>query len=291
MRNFSAKPQADRGEAAFGHRLADGYLGCDLCPRFCELAPGEVGWCKTRYNRDGRLWAANHNWLTLLEFSRMETVPLAEFAPGGAVLKMGSFGCNFNPPGGERDQFGSNRGTGRTVLPQDVLAICQGLVPKGCLGAAFTFGEPLMWYEFVFQTALLLKQFDMKNILATAGFVNRRPLLELLGYMDAVRFDLFAFDPKFYRDHMRVPFDAILRSLKMLADAPLHLEVATPLLPGVNTEPEQIGAIAAYLAKNYSPNIPYHLIAPKNGSALMEQDELMACANAAHRFLNHVYLS
>lgn len=291
MRNLSAKPQAERGEAAFAHRLEDGYLGCDLCPRFCELGPGEQGWCRARYNKDGRIWAANHNWLTLLEFSHIETVPLAEFARGGAVLKLGSFGSNFVPPGGERDQFGTNAATGRTVLPQDILAICQGLVPKGCIGAAFTFGEPLMWYEFVFQTAMLLKQFDMKNVLSTAGFVNPRPLIELLGYMDAVRFDLFAFDPAFYRDKMRVPFDAILRSLKMLADAPLHLEVATPLLPGVNTEPEQIGAIAAYLAKNYSPDIPYHLIAPKKGSAMMEQEELMACANAAHRFLNRVYLS
>lgn len=291
MRNLSAKPQADRGEAAFGHKLTDGFLGCDLCPRFCELAPGEQGWCKTRYNKDGRLWAANHNWLTVLEFSHIETVPLAEYFHGGAVLKMGSFGCNFIPPGGERESLGANAGTGRTVLPQDILAICRSLVDKGCLGAAYTFGEPLMWYEFVFQTAMLMKQFDMRNILSTAGFVNPRPLTELVGYMDAVRFDLFAFDPKFYRDKMRVPFDAVLRSLKMLSEAPLHLEVSTPLLPGVNTEPEQIGAIAAYLAKNYSPDIPYHLIVPKKGSAMMRQEELMVCAEAAHKFLNRVYLS
>ncbi len=291
MRNLSAKPQAAKGEAAFGHKLADGYLGCDLCPRFCELAPGTYGWCKTRYNKDGRLWAANHNWLTLLEFAYIESVPLAEYAHGGAVLKLGSFGCNFIPPGADREKLGTNAGTGRTVLPQDILGICRSLVDKGCLGAAYTFGEPLMWYEFVFQTAMLLKQFDMRNILATAGFVNPRPLTELIGYMDAVRFDLFAFDPAFYRQNMRVPFDAVLRSLKMLADAPLHLEVATPLLPGINTDPQQIGAIAAYLAKNYSAELPYHLIVPKTNPDALPQQQLMACADAAGRFLNRVYLS
>lgn len=291
MRNLSAKSQAARGEAAFGHRLTNGVLGCDLCPRFCELAPGQRGWCGARYNKAGRLWAANHNWLTLLQFSRIESVPLAEYARGGAVLKLGSFGCNFVPPGAEREQSGTEAGPGRTILPRDILGICRNLVAQGCIGAAYTYGEPLMWYEFIMQTAMLLKQFDMRNVLATAGFVNPRPLTELVGYLDAVRFDLFSFDPHFYRRTMRVPFDAVLRSLKMLADAPLHLEVATPLLPGLNTEPMQIGAVAAYLAKNYSPDIPYHLIAPHKESAPLEQEQLMACADAAGRFLNRVYLS
>lgn len=291
MRNLSAKPQAARGEAAFGHRVSGDVLGCDLCPRFCELAPGQSGWCKTRYNKAGRLWAANHNWLNLLQFGWLESVPLAEYARGGSVVKLGSFGSNFISPGAEREQLGAETAPGRTITPGDVLGICQKLVPQGCIGAAYTYGEPLMWYEFVMQTAMLLKQFDMRNILSTAGFINPRPLAELLGYLDAVRFDFFAFDPELYRSKMRVPFDSVLRSLKMLLDSPLHIEVATPLLPGQNTEPQQIGAIAAYLAKNYSPDIPYHLIAPHKSSAPLERGQIIACAEAARKFLNRVYLS
>lgn len=291
MREVSAKPQVNKGEAAFGHRLPGGALGCDLCPRFCEISPGEKGRCGARYNKAGRLWAANYNWLTLLQFSHIESVPLAEYARGAAVLKLGSFGCNFVSPGAEREQLGTAADLGRTIHPQDIVGICRSLIKHSCIGAAFTYGEPLMWYEFVMQTAMLLKQFDMQSILATVGFINPRPLAELLPYLDAVRFDLFAFDTLFYRDTMRIPFSAVLRALKMLADAPVHLEIATPLLPGVNCEPMQIGAIAAYIAENCSPDIPYHLIAPHKDSLPLEQEQIFACADAAGRFLNRVYLS
>ena len=103
----AARPQVTKGEAAFGHRLPSGHLICDLCPRFCELAPGQRGWCQTRYNRRGRLWAANYNWLSILQFGRIESVPLVEYANGGVVLKVGSFGCNFKPQA-EREHFGAS---------------------------------------------------------------------------------------------------------------------------------------------------------------------------------------
>ncbi len=291
MQELTGKPAVARGEAAFGHRLPDGMLGCDLCPRFCELKPGEKGWCQTRYSKNGRLWAANYNWLSLLQFSPVENVPLAEHAKGGAVLQLGSFGCNYVSPGGERERFGAQPGLGRSIKPIDILNICGNLAQHGCVGAAYTYAEPLLWYEFVMQCCMLLKQGDMQNILATAGFVNPRPLQELLPYLDAVRFDLFAFDPTYYRQEMRVGFDSVLKSLKILVESPVHVEVATPIIFGFNDDPQMIGTVAAYLGKTYSPEIPYHLLAPKRTLSPEQQEKMMSCADAAGRFLHRVYLS
>ena len=134
----AARPQVTKGEAAFGHRLPSGHLICDLCPRFCELAPGQRGWCQTRYNRRGRLWAANYNWLSILQFGRIESVPLVEYANGGVVLKVGSFGCNFKPQA-EREHFGAQVGSGRSFTPLDLANICRSLVKQGCIGAAYLF--------------------------------------------------------------------------------------------------------------------------------------------------------
>lgn len=286
----AARPQVTKGEAAFGHRLPSGHLICDLCPRFCELAPGQRGWCQTRYNRRGRLWAANYNWLSILQFGRIESVPLVEYANGGVVLKVGSFGCNFKPQA-EREHFGAQVGSGRSFTPLDLANICRSLVKQGCIGAAYLFAEPLMWYEFVMQSAMLLKQCDMRNVLATAGFVNPRPMQELLPYLDAVRFDLFAFDSAFYRNKMQISFAEVLISLKLLANSPVHLEVATPLLPGQNDEPEDVARIAAYLAQNYGPDIPYHLLAPAGGLSPEQKEKIMCCADAAGSILHRVYLS
>lgn len=291
MRNLSAKPAVTKGEAAFGHHLDGGVLGCDLCPRFCELAPGERGWCGTRYNKNNRLWASNYGWLSLLQFDRVESVPLAEYANGGTVVKLGSFGCNFIPSGGERDLLKAESVSGRVFQPRDVAGICRNLVSQGCIGAAYVYAEPLLWYEFVIQTAMLLKKCDMRNIIATVGFINPRPLQELLPYLDAARFDLFAFDPQYYRDNLKISFASVLHSLKILADSPVHLEVSTPILFGKNDDPQMIGAIAAYLAKTYNPDLPYHLVAPKKELSPDEEEKIMTCADAAGRFLNRVYLS
>lgn len=291
MREYSVGPQVARGEAAFCHRLPEGAVGCDLCPRFCELAPGERGWCGTRYNKDARLWAANHNWLALLQFAKVESVPLVEYASGGAVLKLGSFGCNFQPPGGGREQFGAEIGSGRSIYPRDIVNICLNMVPQGLVGVAFAYAEPLLWYEFVMQTAMLLQKCDMRSILATAGFINPRPLTELLPYIGAVRFDLFSFDPLFYREEMRIQFDAVLRSLKLLADSPVHLEVATPLIFGKNDDPIMLSGLSAYLAEAFSPDLPYHLIAPRRKLSPAERERIMQCADACGRNLRRVCLS
>lgn len=288
-------PQVNRGEAAFGHRLSSGNLICDLCPRFCELAPGQHGWCQTRYNRRGRLWSANHNWLSIMQFGRVESVPIVQYASGGIVLKLGSFGCNFIPQG-ERDTFGAEVGSGRSITPRDLANICLNLVPQGCIGAAFVFAEPLMWYEFLLQSAMLLKKCDMQVILATAGFVNIRPLQELLPYLDAVRFDLFAFDSAFYRNNMHISFAEVLLSLRLLAQSNVHVEVATPLLEGENDSPEDVARIAAYLAQNYGSDVPYHLLLPGGRPTLdkmppPEKERIMCCADAAGSILSRVYLS
>lgn len=306
MPNSAAKPQVTRGEAAFAHRLPGGSLVCDLCPRFCELAPGQRGWCQTRFNKGGRLWAANYNWLSILQPAGLDTIPLVNFnnnfnnnynkesragaASGALVLKLGSFGCNFQPQA-ERDSIGARFGTGRSFQPRDVAKLCLDLAPRGCIGAAFTFAEPLLWYEFLLQSAMLLKHCDLKVILATVGFVNPRPLMELIPYIDAVRFDLFAFDPLFYRSRLRLSFDEVLRSLKLLANSPIHLEVATPLLSGQNDDPAAIGNLAAYLAQNCGPDQTYHLLLPPEPLDRAQREQFMRCADAASTHLKGVYLS
>lgn len=279
------------GEVAFAQAFPDGTLGCELCPRFCRMSNGDRGWCGSRFRKRDRMWAGNHNWLSVLKLARIEAVPLAEYAGGAAVLKVGSFGCNFVPPRDGRSDQGLDAGMGRMLLPRDVAGICRMMVKQGCIGAAFVYGEPLMWYEFVMESAMLLKQCDMKNVLATAGFVNKRPLLELANYLDAVRFDLYSFDPAYYRDVLRMDMSAVLRSLWVLAQADVHLEVATPYLTGVNDSPGQIEQIARFLGSSFGRGLPYHVIVPDNARSTVDRDKLLECLKAANAHLDNVYLS
>ncbi len=291
MQQGKVKSLALKGEVAFAQAFPDGTLGCELCPRFCRMSNGDRGWCSSRFRKNDRMWAGNHNWLSLLRLSRIETVPLAEYAGGAAVVKVGSFGCNFVPPEDGRSNQGLEAGMGRTLLPRDLAGICQMMVKQGCIGAAFVYGEPLMWYEYVMESAMLLKQCDMQSILATAGFINRRPLAELANYLDAVRFDIFSFDPAYYRDVLRMDMTVVLQSLWLLARSSVHLEVATPLLHGVNDQPEQLASIARFLGSSFGRDMPYHIVTQPGAERIFGKSHIMACLEAVSQYLDRVYLS
>lgn len=285
------KSLASRGEVAFAQAFPDGTLGCELCPRFCRMSNGDKGWCGSRFRKRDRMWAANHNWISVLKLARIEAVPLAEYASGATVLKLGSFGCNFRPPRDGRSDQGLEAGMGRTLVPGDVAGICRMMIEQGCIGAAYVYGEPLMWYEFVMESAMLLHQCDMKNILATGGFVNKRPLHELMPYLDAVRFDLFSFDPAYYRDVLKMDMSTVLHSLWIVANSGVHFEVATPYLRGVNDGPEEIARAAKFIGSSFGRGVPYHVIVPEDYREDVDRDKLLEALKAANQYLENVYLS
>lgn len=267
---------------------------CLMCPHGCRLSEGQAGFCRARACCDGEVRPVNYGQLTALALDPIEKKPLRHFYPGSLVLSAGSFGCNL------RCGFCQNHGIAMAgadtaaptaLSPQDLAQQAAQLAGQGNIGLAYTYNEPLVGYEFVRDTAQLIRAQGQQNVLVTNGFICEAPWRELLPLLDACNIDLKAFNEPFYR---KVKGDlAVVKRNIAIAVAHCHVEVTCLLIPGENDAPEQIEAMAAWLAA-LNPQLPLHLTRffpryhyrERTATAVAAVQEA-ACL--AGRYLRHVY--
>ena len=232
---------------------------CELCFHHCELDEGQTGLCWARGCRDGRIVPLNYGKLTSLVLDPIEKKPLCRFCPGSLVLSVGSFGCNLRCPFCQNHEI-SMTGDGEVqtveLSPEQLSAKAVELVPWGNIGAAYTYNEPLVGYEYVRDCATLIHERGLVNVLVTNGTIAEAPWRELLPLIDAANIDLKGFTAAWYRK-LGGDLDTVKRSIALAAER-CHVEVTTLLVPGENDSVEEIRALARWLA-GVNPNIPLHL--------------------------------
>jgi len=231
---------------------------CLLCPHVCVVPLNETGLCRVRHNKDGELVVSNYGRVTAAALDPIEKKPLKRYMPGQTVFSLGTFGCNL------ACGFCQNWKIAHTEVPSSYYMSPQEAVEKareylryGNIGIAYTYSEPLMWFEYVLDTAKLAREAGLKNILVTNGYINPKPLKELLPYIDAVNLDIKAFTDEFYHEVCRGKLNPVLSSARLLA-ANCHLEVTTLLVTGLNDSDEEVGRLAEWIA-SIDKNIPLHL--------------------------------
>lgn len=232
---------------------------CDICPHNCVLAEGQTGFCKARSNRGGVIKADNYGFVTSISLDPIEKKPLYRFYPGSRILSVGSYGCNFRCSfcqNYEISMAGKERAGTLCVSPEDLVEKAEELLPQGNIGIAYTYNEPLIGYEFVMDCAKLAKTKDLKNVLVTNGYINEKPLKELLPFIDAMNIDLKAFTEGFYKK-ISGDIETVKKTIETAAKA-CHVEVTTLIVPGENDSPEEMRMLSAWLA-GVDENIPLHI--------------------------------
>lgn len=299
-------PQGELHSALFWEALIPEEHGehtvrCLLCPHRCVINDDSTGRCRVRHNFSGALYALSWGHISALALDPVEKKPLREFHPGSFLLSAGSWGCNLGC------RFCQNHSISQTGIPQpgtrersyetfltpsQLVAIALDEVPKGNIGIAYTYNEPLVGYEYVLDSAVLARERGLKNVLVTNGFINEGPLSEILPYIDAMNIDLKAFSQGFYRSLCGGSLEpvkaAIARSVSRC-----HVEVTTLVIPGRNSAPAEIDALSSWLA-SLSPDIPLHLTRHHPDYRMAEpapisRDELFALADIARGHLHSVY--
>ncbi|MFV0635256.1 AmmeMemoRadiSam system radical SAM enzyme [Mitsuokella sp. WILCCON 0060] len=242
------------------------YAICTLCPHHCHLKEGAVGFCRARRNEHGRVVSLNYGKLTSAALDPIEKKPLYHFHPGSFILSVGSFGCNLRCPFCQNytisqagaDGFEGERLPTEQVTPKEIAAAAQRLEEtSGNIGVAFTYNEPLVGYEFVYDTAKLLKEKNLAVVLVTNGQIEKEPWGKLLPYVDAVNIDLKGFTQDFY-SWLGGSLETTKAAISMAAANHVHVEVTTLVIPGKNDSPAEMAAEAEWLA-GISPEIPLHL--------------------------------
>ena len=231
---------------------------CELCPHGCIIAPGKTGICGVRENQAGALIAAGYGEISSIALDPIEKKPLYLFYPGSNILSIGGFGCNLHCRFCQNyeisKQYRDIRKEARRMAPSDVIAIAVSNVPKGNIGVAYTYNEPFIGYEFVYDCSKLAFEEGLKNVLVTNGYVSKKPLESILPLIDAMNIDLKGFSSSFY-ENVGGSLEAVLETIALSAKR-CHVEVTTLVIPGENED--DIIDISKWLAA-IDPGIPLHL--------------------------------
>ncbi len=237
----------------------------------------------------------SYGQLTALALDPIEKKPLYRFHPGSQILSAGSFGCNMACPFCQNFQIAEGRPGAidtRTVSPEALVDIALSLEPRGNIGAAFTYNEPMIGFEYVRDAAKLLKAQGMHTAVVTNGCVEPWVLQEVLPYVDAFNVDLKCFTQEGYR---ALGGDlSLVKHFIQTAAASAHVEVTTLIVPGMNDTEAELRQMTQWLS-SLSPDIPYHLsrffphktmqTTPPTDTTL-----LYHLAEVAKQYLRYVYL-
>lgn len=238
--------------------MAERQIRCPVCMHHCLLQPGQIGRCRARKNENGKSRLVNYGRLTALALDPIEKKPLAMFAPGSRILSAGSFGCNLSCPFCQNYEISMCEEEPETVYvsPERLAEKALELRRQGNIGVAYTYNEPLVGYEYVRDTAALVRRAGMKNVIVTNGSVTEEVLEEILPFTDAMNIDLKGITDAFYRS-LGGDLDTVKRFIKRAAPA-CHVELTTLIVPGENDSEGQMEQLAAWVA-GVDDKIPLHV--------------------------------
>ncbi len=232
---------------------------CEICPHGCDIEEGHTGFCGARGNVACRVTAVNYGRVTSIALDPIEKKPLHRFMPGSTILSVGSFGCNLRCPFCQNCDISMADGnTAETsdMTPEQLVDKALELRPRGNIGIAYTYNEPLIGYEFVYDCAALAHKHGLKNVLVTNGYICEKPLLDILPFIDAMNIDLKGFTEAFYKK-ISGDLETVKRTIALSAIS-CHVEVTTLILPGENDSEDEIAALSGWLG-SVSSDIPLHL--------------------------------
>ncbi|MEA2063390.1 MAG: AmmeMemoRadiSam system radical SAM enzyme [Gemmatimonadota bacterium] len=276
-------------EAMFYEPCEGQKLHCLLCPHSCKISEGKVGLCGVRRHENGRLVSLTYEKVTSFSLDPIEKKPLYHFHPGMDILSVGTVGCNFKCFFCQNWEISQ---AGATLHTLSVDQLVSSVDRDNNVGVAFTYNEPVIWYEYIIDCARLLKEKGFKVVLVTNGYINPEPLEELLPLIDAMNVDLKAFDNSFYERHCTGTLAPVLGTIKM-AYGKVHLEVTNLIIPTLNDSKEHIGKMVEWLS-NVGVDIPLHFSRyfPHFRAKLPPSsvDSLVRAREMALKKLQYVYL-
>ena len=226
---------------------------CKVCFRHCDIREGGRGFCGGRTCEDGEVRASNYGLITSIALDPIEKKPLNRFHPGSRILSVGSYGCNLRCPfcqnsdiswGGELPAWEEKAGQ---VTPEGLAGLAAEYIPQGNIGVAFTYNEPLIGYEFVRDTARLVKKAGMYNVIVTNGCVNPWVLEEIAPYVDAMNIDLKGFTDRYYNNMLGGNRAMVMEFIRRAAKI-CHVELTVLIVPGENDTEEEMREISSWIA-------------------------------------------
>lgn len=271
---------------------------CTVCYRHCEIKEGGTGFCGARTCRGGKVIAANYGKITSAALDPIEKKPLSRFHPGSMILSVGSYGCDLRCPFCQNydiswsEQAFAFARQAQEITPEELADAAVRCRDSGNIGVAFTYNEPLIGYEFVRDTARLVHERGMLNVMVTNGMAEPEILEELLPFIDAMNIDMKGFTDRFYRDLLKGSREQVMRFIERAAKD-CHVELTTLIIPGENDSEAEMREMCEWIA-GMSKDIPLHIsrFFPRfhmTDRAATDVSLIYSLADTAREYLRYVY--
>ena len=245
-------------EALWYESLAGGLVHCQLCPNSCRLPEGQIGMCRVRKNIGGKLYTLSYGQIASAHVDPIEKKPFFHVLPGRTAFSLATPGCNMRClfcQNWEISQAFPWEVQTTTTTPEEVV---NAALRSGARAIAFTYSEPTIFYEYMLDIAKLAKAKGLKTLVVSNGYIEPEPLKALLPYIDAYKVDFKAFDPKFYTQLTGGSLEPVLRSMKIIREQGVWLEIVNLLVTGQNDSEEQVRQLARWVKENLGDEVPLH---------------------------------
>jgi len=244
----------EKTEARYYERLENEFVKCHLCPVGCRIAPGKSGICMIRSNDGGTLYAAEYGRTVALNLDPIEKKPLYHYKPGSVILSIGPNGCNLDCIFCQNWSISQAKSAVRYISPENLTKVA-GM--NRSIGVAYTYTEPLIWYEYLLDSARLLKDAGLSVVVVSNAYLNEAPARELFPYVNAANFDLKSIRPEFYRQACKGKLEDVLRTIAIAREIGVHVELTNLIIPDMNDSDDDIGELVNWVAA-IDPKIPLH---------------------------------
>jgi pyruvate formate lyase activating enzyme len=241
-------------EALYWEKREDGKIQCLLCPVGCVIADGNTGVCLGKKNEDGTLYAVNYGRLVSVAIDPVEKKPLYHFHPGRQILSTGPNGCNMSCRNCQNWSISQEESPTQFAEPEDLVELA---LREKSFGISYTYTEPLIWYEYVLDTAKIAREKKLANVLVTNGYIHEEPLKELLPFIDAMNIDLKSMDEDFYKKVCKAKLSHVLKAIEISHGSGVHVEITNLLIPTLNDSEKQIQRLVDFVV-GLSDRIPLH---------------------------------
>jgi len=245
-------------EALFYKKLDKKTVQCQLCPRRCVIPDGKRGYCAVRENRDGTLYTLVYAKPVAIHIDPIEKKPLFHFLPSTTAFSIATAGCNLKCKfcqNWEISQVKPEEVQYFYIEPKDLI---KKVKESGSPTIAYTYTEPTIFYEYMLETAKLAKEAGIKNVMHSSGYINEEPLRRLAKYLDAANIDLKGFSEDYYSKITDATLEPVLKSLKILREEGVHIEITNLILPGYNDDPDTIRKMCLWIKENLGSDTPLH---------------------------------
>ena len=262
-----------------------GKVLCEACHQACVLDEGEYGICGVRHVQNGQLELTVYGKAAAVNIDPIEKKPLYHFLPGTRSFSVGTVGCNFSCTfcqNAEISQYPKENDYaifGRDLPPEQIVALA---LEHGCESIAYTYNEPVVFFEYAYDTAKLAHEKGLKNIFVTSGYETHKTIDTLGPYLNAMNIDLKSFSNDFYKDISGARLKPVLDTIEYAWNKGIWVEVTTLTIPGLNDSDDELKQIAEFIA-GISPDMPWHV------SGFYPQYKMLDRPPTPHSTLNRAY--